>query len=77
MQNSTLLILIYVLITLIVWLIGLRLFKKELFVNSSNEIGASIFIGGIIWPIWLWFMLINNCGPLSSKLLKKMNDIKF
>ncbi|MFT5453102.1 MAG: hypothetical protein ACI9N9_002603 [Enterobacterales bacterium] len=77
MQNSTLLVLLYVLIILIVWLADLRIYKKELFVNSSNGIGLAVFFCGIFWPLWIWILFMVNCEPLMVKLLKKMNDIKF
>jgi hypothetical protein len=77
MQNSTLLVLIYVLIMLLVWLIGLRRYEKELFIGSTSGTEAYVFCCGIFWPISIWLGLMNTGGPLVVKLLKKMHNIKF
>jgi hypothetical protein len=77
MVISTLLIQIYVLIILLVWLIDLRTFKDELFINSSSKLGLSVFVIGIFWPVWIWLVLMKSGGPLVLRLLNKMNNIKF
>jgi hypothetical protein len=77
MENSTLLVLIYVLIILVVWLVGLRAYKDDIFIDSTTESGFTVFVVGIFWPIGLWLALMNNFCPLFVKLLKKMHSIKF
>jgi hypothetical protein len=77
MENSTLLVLIYVLIMLLVWLIGIRRYGKELFIGSTSGTEAYVFGCGIFWPISMWLGLMNTGGPLVAKLLKKMHNIKF
>tara|TARA_R110000851_G_scaffold133806_1_gene268806 strand:+ start:72 stop:305 length:234 start_codon:yes stop_codon:yes gene_type:complete len=77
MENSTLVVLIYVLIILLVWLIGIRRYEKELFIGSTSNTGLHVFCSGIFWPASTWLVLMNEGGPLIVKLLKKMHNIKF
>ena len=77
MQNSTLLLLIYVLITLIYWLVSLRIYEKQLFVDSNSHLGVFIIYGGLFWPLWLWLYFLRDSGQFVSKILKKMHDIKY
>jgi hypothetical protein len=77
MENSTLLVLIYVLIMLLVWLIAIRRYEKELFIENTSGYEAYVFGCGVFWPISMWLGLMNTGGPLVVKLLKKMHSIKF
>jgi hypothetical protein len=77
MQNSTLLTLIYVLITLVGWLVGLRIYKDEFFTDKYSDTGASVFVLGALWPLSIFMILMVMGSTLIAKLLKKMHNIKF
>jgi hypothetical protein len=77
MENSTLLVLIYVLITLVSWLVGLRIYKDEFFTDKYPDTGSTVFVLGLLWPMSIFFILMLMGSPLVVKLLKKMHNIKF
>jgi hypothetical protein len=77
MQNSTLLVLIYVLIVLVTWLAGLRIYKDELFTDKTSDTGSTVFVLGMAWPLLIFMILMVMGSTLSVRLLKKMHNIKF
>ena len=77
MQNSTLLVLIYVLIILVTWLAGLRIYKDEIFTDKTPDTGSTVFVLGMAWPLLIFMILMVMSSTLSVKILKKMHNIKF
>jgi hypothetical protein len=77
MEVSILSVQIYFLIILITWLIGLRLYKYELFVEENSYTGESIFVWGISWPLLVLIVLVVMGYTRLLKLLNKMHNIKF
>ncbi len=77
MENSTLRVLIYVLIILVVWLIGLRIYKDEIFTDKTQDTGSTVFVLGMAWPLLIFMVLMVMGSTLSVKILKKMHNIKF
>jgi hypothetical protein len=73
--TDTLIVQLYLLGVLITWLLGLRIYRGELF--GPQDRGAAIFCCGVFWPLFILVMVAGTICMEAGELLEKMNRIKF
>ena len=68
-------VLLYFLVTFIIFFIGMRVFADDL-KQPHKDTGVGIFLTGMCWPLCLAFIIMIGSGALIEEGIKRLHKIE-